>query len=63
MIVLRSPKGWTAPREVDGHYLEGFWRAHQMPIADVATNPSHLQLLENWMRSYGPEELFDETEA
>ena len=60
MIVLRSPKGWTAPRKVDGHYLEGFWRAHQVPIADVATNPAHLKLLEQWMRSYKPQELFDE---
>jgi xylulose-5-phosphate/fructose-6-phosphate phosphoketolase len=59
MIVLRSPKGWTAPRKVDGHYLEGFWRAHQVPIADVATNPAHLKLLEQWMRSYKPQELFD----
>ena len=61
MIVLRSPKGWTAPRQVDEHYLEGFWRAHQIPITDIATNPSHLKVLENWMRSYKPEELFDET--
>jgi xylulose-5-phosphate/fructose-6-phosphate phosphoketolase len=60
MIVLRSPKGWTAPRQVDEHYLEGFWRAHQIPIADIATSPSHLKVLENWMRSYRPEELFDE---
>ena len=60
MIVLRSPKGWTAPRKVDGHYLEGFWRAHQVPITDVATNPAHLKLLEHWMRSYKPQELFDE---
>jgi xylulose-5-phosphate/fructose-6-phosphate phosphoketolase len=60
MVVLRSPKGWTAPREVDGHYLEGFWRAHQIPITDVATNPAHLKVLEDWMRSYKPEELFDE---
>jgi xylulose-5-phosphate/fructose-6-phosphate phosphoketolase len=59
MIVLRSPKGWTAPRKVDGHYLEGFWRAHQVPIADVATNPAHLRVLEHWMRSYKPQELFD----
>jgi len=58
MIVLRSPKGWTAPRQVDGHYLEGFWRAHQVPIADIGTNPAHLQVLEHWMRSYKPEELF-----
>ena len=60
MIVLRSPKGWTAPREIDGHYLEGFWRAHQIPIADITTNPSHLKVLEGWMRSYRPEELFDQ---
>ena len=59
MIVLRSPKGWTAPRKVDGHYLEGFWRAHQVPIADVATNAASLKVLEQWMRSYKPEELFD----
>ena len=59
MIVLRSPKGWTAPRQVDEHYLEGFWRAHQIPITDIATNPKHLKVLENWMRSYKPEELFD----
>jgi xylulose-5-phosphate/fructose-6-phosphate phosphoketolase len=61
MIVLRTPKGWTAPAEVGGHKLEGFWRAHQVPIADVAKNPAHLKLLEDWMRSYKPEELFDET--
>ncbi len=60
MIVLRSPKGWTAPRQVDEHYLEGFWRAHQIPIGDIATNPSHLKVLENWMRGYKPDELFDE---
>jgi len=58
MIILRSPKGWTGPRKVDGHYLEGFWRAHQVPIADISTNPGHLQVLEEWMRSYKPEELF-----
>ncbi len=61
MIVLRSPKGWTAPRKVDEHYLEGFWRAHQIPITDIATNPSHLKVLEDWLRSYKPEELFDDT--
>ena len=60
MIILRSPKGWTAPREVDGHYLEGFWRAHQIPLTDVASNPAHLKLLETWMRGYKPEERFDE---
>src|SRR6266478_4533632 len=61
MVILRSPKGWTAPRKVDEHYLEGFWRAHQIPITDIATNPSHLKVLEDWMRSYKPEELFDDT--
>ncbi|KAJ5402942.1 uncharacterized protein N7487_008838 [Penicillium crustosum] len=60
MIVLRTPKGWSAPREVDGHLLEGFWRAHQIPITDVRTNPPHLKVLETWMKSYKPEELFDE---
>ena len=60
MIVLRSPKGWTAPRKVDGHDLEGSWRAHQIPMADVATKPAHLKILEDWLRSYRPEELFDE---
>jgi xylulose-5-phosphate/fructose-6-phosphate phosphoketolase len=60
VVILRSPKGWTAPAEVDGHKLEGFWRAQQIPIEDVAKNPKHLQLLEQWMRSYRPEELFDE---
>ena len=60
MIVLRSPKGWTAPKEVDGHHIEGSWRAHQVPILNVQTNPEHLQILEAWMRSYRPEELFTE---
>jgi xylulose-5-phosphate/fructose-6-phosphate phosphoketolase len=59
MIILRSPKGWTAPGGVDGHKLEGFWRAHQVPIPNVAKDPAHLRLLEDWMRSYHPEELFD----
>jgi xylulose-5-phosphate/fructose-6-phosphate phosphoketolase len=59
MIVLRSPKGWSAPAELDGHMLEGSWRAHQVPIADVPKNAAHLALLESWMRSYKPEELFD----
>jgi xylulose-5-phosphate/fructose-6-phosphate phosphoketolase len=59
MIVLRSPKGWTAPEEVGGHKLEGFWRAHQVPMADVKSNPKRLHVLEAWMRSYKPEELFD----
>ncbi|KAL2863983.1 phosphoketolase family protein [Aspergillus lucknowensis] len=60
MIVLRTPKGWTAPRTVDGKLLEGFWRAHQVPITDVLTNPAHLKILESWMKSYKPEELFQD---
>src|SRR5690349_15074110 len=60
MIVLRTPKGWTGPKEVDGHKVEGFWRAHQVPLANVRENAEHLKLLETWMRSYRPEELFDE---
>ncbi len=61
MIVLRSPKGWTGPKEVDGKKVEGFWRAHQVPIDNVRNNAGHLKLLETWMHSYGPETLFDET--
>jgi xylulose-5-phosphate/fructose-6-phosphate phosphoketolase len=60
MIVLRSPKGWTGPKEVDGHKVEGFWRSHQVPLSEIRNNPAHLQILESWMRSYQPEELFDE---
>jgi len=59
MIVLRSPKGWTAPREVEGHYLEGFWRAHQVPLPNVKKDPEQMRMLENWMHSMRPEELFD----
>jgi xylulose-5-phosphate/fructose-6-phosphate phosphoketolase len=61
MIILRTPKGWTCPKELDGHKLEGSWRAHQIPITDPVTNPAHLKLVEEWMRSYRPEELFDES--
>ena len=61
MVVLRSPKGWGAPLEVDGHRIEGFWRSHQVPLADVKTNPQHLQLLEDWLLSFRPEELFDDS--
>ncbi len=61
MIVLRSPKGWTGPKEVDGKKVEGFWRAHQVPVEQVRTNPAHREILENWMRSYQPENLFDES--
>ena len=60
MIVLRSPKGWGAPKEVGGHRLEGFWRAHQVPLAEVKKNPEQLRTLENWMRDLKPEELFAE---
>ena len=60
MIVLVTPKGWTGPKEVDGLKTEGTWRSHQVPLAHVRDNPEHLRLLEAWMRSYGPEELFDE---
>ncbi|WNB75426.1 phosphoketolase family protein [Methylomonas koyamae] len=59
MIVLRSPKGWTGPKFVDNRKVEGFWRAHQVPMAAVRENPAHLQQLEDWLRSYKPEELFD----
>jgi xylulose-5-phosphate/fructose-6-phosphate phosphoketolase len=58
MIVLRTPKGWTGPAKVDGVQVEGTWRAHQVPLAEVRTNPGHLAQLEAWMRSYRPEELF-----
>ena len=60
MIVLRSPKGWTGPKDVDGHKVEGFWRAHQVPLGKVKENPEHLKQLEDWLRSYKPEELFDD---
>lgn len=60
MIVLRSPKGWTGPAEVHGHKVEGFWRAHQVPIADVRSNSESFHQLEAWLRSYKPEELFDQ---
>jgi xylulose-5-phosphate/fructose-6-phosphate phosphoketolase len=59
MIVLRTPKGWTGPKEVDGKKTEGFWRSHQVPLADMETKPEHVKLLEAWMKSYKPEELFD----
>jgi xylulose-5-phosphate/fructose-6-phosphate phosphoketolase len=63
MIVLRTPKGWTGPKEVDGLPVEGSFRSHQVPLAEVRTNPGHLAQLEAWMRSYRPQELFDETGA
>jgi xylulose-5-phosphate/fructose-6-phosphate phosphoketolase len=61
MIVLRSPKGWTGPKEVDGHKVEGFWRAHQVPLSGLHDNPKHLKQLEAWLRSYKPDELFDKS--
>jgi xylulose-5-phosphate/fructose-6-phosphate phosphoketolase len=63
MIVLRTPKGWTGPREVDGQPTEGTWRSHQVPLSELASKPEHLALLERWLRSYRPEELFDEKGA
>ena len=59
MIVLRTPKGWTGPKVVDGKPVEGTWRAHQVPVTDFASHPDHLKILEDWMKSYRPEELFD----
>lgn len=60
VIVLRTPKGWTGPKEVDGLKTEGFWRSHQVPLAETRRNPAHRKQLEEWLRSYRPEELFDE---
>ncbi len=59
MIILRSPKGWTGPKEVDGLKTEGFWRSHQVPFSEMKEKPEHVKLLESWMKSYRPEELFD----
>lgn len=61
MIVLRSPKGWTGPRVVNGHRVEGSWRSHQVPLSNLHEQPEHLQALEGWLRSYRPDELFDDT--
>ena len=63
MIVLRTPKGWTGPEQVDGKRVEGFWRAHQVPVGGIHDHPEHLQILQSWMRSYRPEELFDDNGA
>src|SRR5579871_2523674 len=63
MIVLNSPKGWTGPKEVDGVQIEGTFRAHQVPLTDFASKPAHIQILESWMKSYRPEELFDDRGA
>jgi xylulose-5-phosphate/fructose-6-phosphate phosphoketolase len=60
MIILRTPKGWTGPETVDGKPVENTWRSHQVPVSDVRTNPKHMKVLEEWMRSYRPDELFDD---
>lgn len=60
MIVMRTPKGWTGPESVDGKKTEDFWRSHQVPLSGLANNPDHITILENWLKSYKPEELFDE---
>src|SRR6202048_331195 len=59
MIVLRTPKGWTCPKEIDGRRTEGYWRAHQVPMGEMHENPAHVRILEDWMKSYQPTELFD----
>jgi len=59
LIILRTPKGWTGPKEVDGLKTEGYWRSHQVPLSGLADNPQHVRLLEEWLKSYRPEELFD----
>jgi xylulose-5-phosphate/fructose-6-phosphate phosphoketolase len=61
MIVLRTPKGWTCPEEIDGKRVEGNWRSHQVPMGEMHENPAHVRILEQWMKSYQPEELFDQT--
>ncbi len=61
MIVMKTPKGWTGPKYVDGLKTEGSWRSHQVPLSEMATNPEHVQMLEEWMQSYRPEELFDQS--
>jgi xylulose-5-phosphate/fructose-6-phosphate phosphoketolase len=61
MIVLRSPKGWTCPEEIDGKRIEDYWRSHQVPMGEMHSNPAHVKMLEKWMKSYKPEELFDKT--
>jgi xylulose-5-phosphate/fructose-6-phosphate phosphoketolase len=61
MIILRSPKGWTCPKEIDGKRTEGYWRSHQVPMGEMHEKPAHMKILEKWMKSYEPEELFDKT--
>ena len=60
LLILKTPKGWTGPKNVDGKQVEGTWRAHQVPLEGVTKNPEHLKMLEDWMRSYHPEKLFDD---
>ena len=60
MLIMRTPKGWTGPKFVDGKPVEGTWRAHQVPLSEIYEKPEHLRMLDEWMRSYKPEELFDE---
>jgi xylulose-5-phosphate/fructose-6-phosphate phosphoketolase len=59
MIVMRTPKGWTCPKEIDGKRTEGYWRSHQVPMGEMQKNPEHVRILEQWMKSYHPEQLFD----
>ena len=61
MIILRSPKGWTCPKEIDGKRTEDYWRRHQVPMGEMHEKPAHIKILEKWMKSYKPEELFDRT--
>ena len=61
MIVMRTPKGWTCPKEIDGKREEGYWRSHQVPMSEIRGHPEHVRILEGWMKSYRPEELFDAT--
>jgi len=61
MIILRSPKGWTCPKEIDGKRTEGYWRSHQVPMGEMHEKPGHVKILEKWMKSYKPQELFDKT--
>ena len=63
MLIMRTPKGWTGPKFVDGKPVENTWRAHQVPLSELREKPEHLLMLEEWMRSYKPEELFDEKGA
>src|SRR5262249_35178289 len=60
MIIMKTPKGWTGPKQVDGLKTEDYWRSHQVPMAELATKPDHIRVLEEWMKSYHAEELFDE---